>query len=260
MYEAAVQDPEQQIRVIEKIYRDNFTSSPAILKEDFSGTFWISAEWVKRRDNNFSIAVDLDKRVLRVGKSLHYQGLSSTQKKRIKILNQNVTEVTAKKADIVVGCNFSFFIFQQREQLAQYFKAAFKSLKKQGVFILETIGGSGFEEAPFKESRTIKRNGKNWFKYTWHHNSFDPINRRGQYSIQFDLNSGKKFKDAFTYDWRLWTIPEVKDLMLKAGFSSVQVYWEQDKPDNEGFSKYKMVETADNDYHTWIAYIVGVKG
>ena len=64
--------------------------------------------------------------------------------------------------------------------------------------------------------------------------------------------------DTFTYDWRLWTIPEVREAMREAGFDQTAVYWETEHK-GEGTGEYVRSEHGDNAY-AWVAYIVGVKG
>ncbi|MCB0321507.1 MAG: hypothetical protein KDD60_11330, partial [Bdellovibrionales bacterium] len=76
LYEASVQDPEQQIRVFHHVYSENFGRLPKLLKEDFSGTFWISSEWVKRGTDRQAYALDIEDAVLKAGKALHYGALS----------------------------------------------------------------------------------------------------------------------------------------------------------------------------------------
>jgi hypothetical protein len=66
-------------------------------------------------------------------------------------------------------------------------------------------------------------------------------------------------KDVFTYEWRVWTLPEVMDLMYESGFKEVQIYWEEEEPDDDGYTIFSRKNSADNDNNTWIAYIVGVK-
>lgn len=264
LYEAAVQDANQQVGIAEQVYKENFHSEPQVLKEDFCGTSWISCEWVTRGEHRESFGLDIDVEALEVGEYLHRRHLAPEQRKRVKLMRQNVLQPTAKKADAVAACNFSYFIFQQRGELLDYFHAAYESLKSNGVFLLETAGGPGFVEAPYKEARSIKhsagkKKGKKWFRYTWHQRSFDPQYRRGLYSIHFELANGKKWKDAFVYDWRIWTIPEVRDVLLEVGFDDVQVYWEEDDPDEEGYPIYSRREQGDSEFDTWIVYIVGVK-
>jgi hypothetical protein len=34
----------------------------------------------------------------------------------------------------------------------------------------------------------------------------------------------RHIRSVFTYHWRLWSVPELRDAMLEAGFASVEVY------------------------------------
>ena len=63
-------------------------------------------------------------------------------------------------------------------------------------------------------------------------------------------------EDAFAYRWRLWTLPEIRELLWEAGFSSVEVYWEgTDEESNEGNGNYEPSEVGDAD-PGWVCYIV----
>ena len=63
-------------------------------------------------------------------------------------------------------------------------------------------------------------------------------------------------EQAFTYHWRLWTLPEIRELLLEAGFRQVDVYWEgTDKNSEEGDGEFKPSEVGDADA-SWVCYIV----
>ena len=66
-------------------------------------------------------------------------------------------------------------------------------------------------------------------------------------------------QDAFQYDWRLWTIPEVREVLLEAGFDRADAYWEDsDARSGEGNGVYRRREHGSSD-PAWNAYIIGVK-
>ena len=69
-------------------------------------------------------------------------------------------------------------------------------------------------------------------------------------------------KRAFTYEWRYWTMPELKDLLREAGFSWVQSYFEQtDDEEGEGNGEYELDETGKSAENCagWIAYIIALE-
>jgi len=264
-YEVAVQDSKQQVQVLEQVYREVFDSEPKTLKEDFSGTCLISSEWVSRSADRKSYALDIDDEVLAAAHELHLDKLDADARKRIHIKKQNVLEPLKTQVDIAGAFNFSYFIFHLRAELLQYFRAGYDSLKTKGAFVLETAGGPGFVEAPFKEHRKIKhtfgkKRGKDWFRYTWHQKTFDPQSHEGSYAIHFRKASGERMQDAFTYDWRIWSIPEVRDALMEVGFRDVHVYWEnEESDDSDADLAYSRREAGDSEYDTYIVYIVGVK-
>jgi hypothetical protein len=109
---------------------------------------------------------------------------------------------------------------------------------------------------PVKESKRFSRGGKHWFTYTWEQRSFDPISHDAHYAIHFKLANGRRIQNAFEYDWRLWTIPEVRRALQEAGFPESRVFWEEADEDGYGSDVYSEVKKGDN-AHSWISYVVG---
>ena len=65
-------------------------------------------------------------------------------------------------------------------------------------------------------------------------------------------------KRAFEYHWRFWTVPEVREMLLEAGFSRTRVYWEKEDDDGEDTGEWAHSDEAPNN-ESWLCYIVGVK-
>lgn len=263
LYEAAVQDPEDQVKCFDFMYSDINNRLAQKLREDFCGTYSISTNWVKQRSTNSALAIDYDPEPLEQGKERHFSTLSMDQKERLKAIQEDVRNVKDPKSDIIAACNFSFYIFKKRQELVEYFKSSLESLDDDGILALEMVGGPGFIETPMKEQRTVKyehgeKKGKVWFRYFWDQHEYNPIQRNGLYSISFKLASGERFNNVFEYDWRIWTIPEVREALEDAGFSKSYVYWEIEDDDGDPTGEYEAVEEADND-DTWICYVVGKK-
>ncbi|OFZ22923.1 MAG: hypothetical protein A2X94_14945 [Bdellovibrionales bacterium GWB1_55_8] len=254
LYEQSVQSPDVQVDWFQSIYKDLRKKAAHSLREDFCGTFAISADWVRRDKKNSAQALDLDPEPLTYGLQAHGASLSADQVRRLNVLKQNVISVTPRRADVIAACNFSFCIFQQRSVLLDYFRACLASIKRDGVLILELAGGPGMIETT-RETRKIRQKGYK-YTYVWHQKSFDPVSRRGHYAIHFESKDWK-LKDAFTYDWRMWTIPEIRDALRDAGFKKTYVYWETEHR-GRASGEYVRSETGDNAY-SWVAYIVGAK-
>jgi len=56
----------------------------------------------------------------------------------------------------------------------------------------------------------------------------------------------------------MYTAPELRDLLLEAGFSKATVYWEGEDEDGEGNGEFTPDEKGEADL-AWIAYIVAEK-
>ena len=97
------------------------------------------------------------------------------------------------------------------------------------------------------------------FSYIWDQDQFDPVRQRATCYIHFKFPDGSKLDRAFTYEWRMYTIPEIRDALADAGFTDSKVYWEGTDPETgEGDGVYTEAETADND-EAWVCYIAGFK-
>lgn len=262
-YKAAVQDPKNMLDSLEQIYKQVFNTQPHTFREDFCGTFLYASEWVKRDPKHRAIGLDINRRPLSFGFAEHFPKLSKSQQRRLRVLEQNVLSSSKTKADLIAACNFSFYVLKTRRELLQYCRAANRALNSKGAFILEMIGGPAFEDAPHTERRTVPyprgaKAGEPWFTYFWRHRSFNPVNREGLYTISFKFPDGTMMRDTFSYDWRVWALPEVRECMKEAGFDEVLVFWEDEDEKRNDLGTYSPREKAEND-PTWICFVVGVK-
>lgn len=260
LYERSVQSPGWHIEWFQKVFQTLKRRPARSLREDFCGTLRLSTEWVASAPENTALGLDLDVETLAYGKRMHWKPLKPAQKQRLHFRQQDVRTPTAEKFDLIAACNFSFNIFKERSVLVNYFRAALKSLNRDGIFMLEVAGGPGMI-GKMRERKTVKAPelglpaGK--FVYVWDQRDFDPVTHDVLYSIHFQFADGTQMRDAFVYDWRLWTIPELRDALLEAGFSRVKVYWETEHR-GQGTGEYLPVERGDNAY-SWISYVVGVR-
>lgn len=256
LYEAAVQDPRPHVRLFDQIFYEVGKGKAKLLREDFCGTFALSQEWVKSRKDRYAIGLDLDPEPLSYGITTGLRKMKPSVRSRVTLYRKNVISRTKPLADIAVACNFSFNIFQDRKTLLRYFRCVRSSLRLGGVFVLELAGGPGMIEKG-KEMRKCRHRVLGRFEYEWDQREFDAITRRGLYSIHFRLPGQRKLKHAFEYDWRMWTIPEIRDALRDAGFGATHVYWELGDEKGEGTGEFVRSETGDNSY-SWIAQVVGV--
>lgn len=250
LYQESVQSPEIQFEFFDRVYRERHGRLPRVLKEDFCGTALLAREWVLRRDSNIAIGVDLDAPTLRWGREHNLDTLEADQRKRVTLHRDNVLHVTRPKVEIVVALNFSYFIFHTRDTLREYFIAARKSLGPGGLFIGDIFGGWEAQK-PMKE-----RTRYSGFTYVWDQTRFDPISNHAEFNIHFEFHNGGGIRRAFTYHWRLWSIPEITEILAEAGFDRVAIYWEEiDHSTGFGNSRFRRMTTARN-AEGWIAFFV----
>ena len=249
LYEESVQSPDADVRFFERIYKKTYGERPSLLREDFCGTAALCCEWVKRRGLNRAIGIDLDAPTLAWSRKHNLSQLGKDAD-RVKLIRGDVLNASRPRAQVVASLNFSYFIFKTRPLLLGYFRTVRESLKKRGIFVLDIMGGPDAQVPQFEETDYGK------FTYVWDQDSFNPITHDFKCHIHFKFPSGSKIRKAFTYDWRLWSVAEVKDLLLEAGFRKAHVYWEGSGPDGEGDGIFRKSLKGD-DSPAWIAYIVG---
>lgn len=255
LYERAVQEPEHEVRFFDRVFRKAYGHSPLVLREDFCGTAAVCCEWAKSKRSRRAMGVDIDSKPLDWGQKHNLVKLKSEAQQRVTLLQQDVRKVFGPKADIVAAQNFSFFIFKTRTELRHYFRIARRNLGKQGMLMLDVMGGPEVITENHEDVRRI--DGQ--FNYIWEQNRFDPITHDSRFYIHFRFKDGSVLKRAFCYEWRLWSIPEIRELLDEAGFARSDVYWEgTDSETDEGDGVYRARRHAPSD-PAWVAYVVGVK-
>jgi hypothetical protein len=252
IYEAAVQNVETEIEFLQETYRDLRGRDAISFREDFCGTASASCEWVRVGDQRHAIGVDIDADVLDWGRKNRVARLPEIDRARVKLLNEGVLQVKTDNVDIVGAFNFSYWIFKTRPELRDYFSRVRDALHDDGLFFLDAYGGS---EAFETQKEKTKCDG---FTYVWHQAKYEPVTGRALCHIHFKFPDGSKIKKAFSYDWRLWTLPELQELLLEAGFSKARVYWEGEDEDGEGNGDFFEESKGEAD-PAWIAYIVAEK-
>lgn len=258
LYEASVQDSPSELDFFHRVYQNVFNKKATVFREDFCSTFLNSVTWVKRNKKNIAYAVDLNPEPLEYGCANHIAKLSENQKERIFLFNENVLKVRTPPADLITVSNFSICFLKQRKSMVNYFTSCFKSLKSKGVVIFDLLGGEELAD-PVEDKTPFKLDDGTKAFYYWEHDGFNPINHEAKFHIHYKIKGKKKQMRVFSYDWRMWSLPELQDILKEAGFSSVDVYWEGDAPRGNGgngvFRKASKAESCP----IWIAYIVGIK-
>jgi SAM-dependent methyltransferase len=253
LYVRSVQSPDVEVAFFDRAFRGHYGRRPLTLREDFCGTAAVCYEWVRSNSERRAIGVDLDAEPLAWGVRRFSGKLNESQTARLRLVHGDV-RTTNSKAEIVAAQNFSYFCFHTRDDLRKYFRQARRCLGPEGMLVLDVLGGSEMMEDNREETTSF---GK--FKYVWDHVDFDPVSHHCNFAIHFRFKDGSELRNAFQYDWRLWSLPELRELLAEAGFSSSDVYWEgTERKTGDGNGVYTRRARGEAD-PAWVVYLVAWK-
>jgi hypothetical protein len=251
LYELAVQSPDSEVEFISRTFRRMRGRPARSIREDFCGSAAFACEWVRTHRENTAVGLDLHKPTLAWGRKHNVSKLDEAARARIHLLSRDVMHPGSgtRGMDAVVAMNFSYWVFKTRPLMRRYFEAVRGSLVRDGVFYLDHYGGY---EAQREQTERRRCAG---FTYVWDQAFFDPITHDYRCHIHFDFKRGPMMKRAFTYDWRLWTIPELREMLEEAGFRRSTVYWEGDDGRGGGNGVFRPRKVGES-CATFVSYIV----
>ena len=252
LYQASVQTPKADVWFFNRVFKKLRDRKPLSLREDFCGTGYLSATWVKSHADRTAIGVDIDASVVEWGREHNLRKLKNGARGRVTLHVADVLDGVGDRTDLACAMNFSYCVFKERDVLRRYFEVVRERLVDDGLFFCELYGG--FEAVvELEEEREVDD-----FTYIWQQKKYNPIDHHTLCYIHYRFRDGSKLRRAFTYDWRLWTIPELRELLLEAGFADVKVYWERMDDDGEGTGDFSETTEAENQ-DSWLCYLVGVR-
>lgn len=258
LYQKAVQAPEAEVDFFTKCFLDIRGTPAKLLREDFCGTAYLAVAWCKNQPEHLALGVDCCAETLAWGRRHNIEPEDPHVVRRISLVHADVCDVSDPKVDITCAMNFSYSFFKTRHALRQYFTTAHAGLNRYGLLILDMFGGVDTYDA-MEEEREVEDED---FTYIWEQESFNPITHGMVCHIHFLFPDGSRLDRAFTYQWRLWTIPEMRELLQEAGFRKVRVFWEEYRDDGdkdneylEGTGNYIEVQKVENQ-ESWVSYLV----
>ena len=250
LYQESVQSPAEDIKFLARIYKKTRNKPALHFREDFSGTSLLTAQWIKRSSKYTAEAFDIDPEPLAWGKKHIFDPLGKIADQAI-LHQADVREPSNKSPDVRCAQNFSYWIFKTREEMLGYFRSVYNDIADDGIFVLDVHGGPECQEE--MEEETEQDGG---FTYVWDQDEFWPVTHEAKMHIHFRFPDGSEMKRAFSYEWRLWTIPELRDILVDAGFKQVDCYWEGTAEDGEsGNGIFRKSKRGENDL-SWVAYLV----
>lgn len=250
LYEASVQDAPGEVDLVERLLRRSGRRALR-LREDFSGTALVAAEWVRRGPGRSAVAVDRDPEVHAWAREHRLPALGAAAR-RLRLVTADVRAPNGRGYDAVVAFNYSYSAFKTREDLGGYLRRVRTALAPGGVMVLDVFGGWDAQKE-LVERRRIGGGAR----YVWEQESFDPITHHLRAAIHFEVPGRRRLSRAFRYDWRLWTLPELRELFGEAGFEAIEVLWDV-APLGEDV-RYLPRGSASNQ-PGWLAYVVGRRG
>jgi len=240
LYQQTVQAPDFEVENASKFYRRRVGRKALSLREDFCGTALLCAKWVESDPERTAVGVDIDPSVLGWGREHNIEPLGDDAA-RVTLVEGDVRGGDDQTADVLMALNYSYFCFKDRDTLRGYFEAAKRHLNPDGLFFIDLFGGWESQQV-LEEERKHKH-----YRYVWDQAAFNPITSEFLAHIHFRFRDGSELKRAFTYDWRLWTIPELRELLGEAGFGHVEVLWEDEDEDGDGTGTYRPRKRVEND-------------
>lgn len=254
LYQWSVQSPEFEIGTLDGFYKKHYKKKALSMREDFCGSAYFCAEWVKSDPKRTATGVDLDPHVLKWGEAYNLKPLGKKSSK-VKLVCSDVRKVPGKdRFDMITAFNYSSCYFYTRKELLAYVTSAKESLSKDGMFVIDLWGGWESQELVTDKRKVSSPKGS--FIYVWRRPWFNPINNRYLGIIDFKFKDGTKIKNAFQYEFRVWSTQELLEIFHDAGFPKVDLMWEGEDKKGEGTGKYKPESKAVN-CPSWCAYVVG---
>jgi len=251
LYEKSVQNPDTEIPFIRRVYRREYGRQPRFLREDFCGTALLCAAWVRAHREHTALGVDLDGPTLSWGRANNLAPLGRAAA-RVTLIHDDVRNVRRPRADVLTATNFSWWGMKTRAELAAYFRNCRASLADEGMLLLDCYGGPEAQQVQVEEREL------DGFDYLWDQDGFNPVTGETRCYIHFAFPDGSRLEKAFRYDWRVWTLPETRDLLVECGFRKVVVYWEGTTADGEPNGVFRPSRKGDL-APAWIAYILAFR-
>ncbi len=259
MYELAVQGVEHEIDFVTREFKKLTGRDLRFLREDFAASAAAACEFVKRHRGNRAVALDIDKPVLEWGRRHNVGAMNEDQQGRISLLLRNVMTPgrEASGVDAVAAMNFSYWVFDTRESLLNYFKIVHRTMKRDGVLFMDAYAGWDADKL-LTERRRVYAKGSH-FTYVWDQAEFDPFTNRIVCKIHFEFQKGPALRNAFVYHWRLWSLAELFELLKLAGFKKTTLYQEGDDKRGGGNGVFSPTRGKAEHCASQVVYLVAEK-
>lgn len=217
LYQLAVQSCDIQVRFLRALH----ANEPQVLADDFSGPAGLARAWLTLNDRYAAVATDTDDIPLAHAFVRTAEDLGNATLRRLALQRASVLEAGGH-ADIIAALNFAVCELPSRQQLVTYFRHAQFRLNSQGIIVIDTYAGpSAFDTGSYTQ---IIETPAGELTYQWEQRAADPMSGRVSNSIHITLPTGEHLEDLFVYDWRLWSVPEIREALREANFRHTEVH------------------------------------
>lgn len=252
LYEWCVQSPEMQARFLRALHGGR----PRVMVEDFCGPASIARAWSLLGSGYAAHGVDRD------AEPLTHALLRASEQRipegRFSVARADVLRTLCPKegADVIAAFNFAVCELHDRRRLLSYLRRVRNRLKPKGIFACDVYGGVD-SYSPGTSVRKI-RTPVGRVEYTWQQRRADPLSGRVENAMHFRIGAARPLRNAFVYDWRLWSVPELLDALTETGFRSVQVHLSYGEAiDGSGNPVPTAAEPWSEAGDRYVAYVVG---
>jgi SAM-dependent methyltransferase len=252
-YVNSVQSADHDASLIWRMFKDANDSrrmKNITIREDFCGTGALCFEWVKLGPSHRAVGVDIDASALSWGRRYYGARTNAEASSRVSLVCDDVMSYNLTKPDVICALNFSFYFMKDRCDLLRYFKRCRKDLRTNGLLVLDAFGGPAYLGAHSDR----RRNSEKKFSFWWEVESFDAISHNIKTHLHFKPDGQKLRKRVFSYDWRLWTLPELTDVLRQAGFTKIEYWAEGLNSRGDGNGRFGKIKSEKN-CETWVTYV-----
>lgn len=228
LYEMSVQNPLIEVTNLLMMHHHVHNNqnqryiAPLILREDFCGTALLCKAWLERNVLHRALGIDWDSSVLDYSKNTHF----SNSCDNIRLYCNDVLKHDPEygPVDIIASLNYSICYFHTRNSLLLYLSNIIRNnyLNPGGIFVCDLFGGAEYHDLEQPLIQTIRSISN--FKYIFEQKNLDILTNRINCSMHFKFRDGSTIKNAFQYDFRMWTFFELKEIFTDAGFTRVYIW------------------------------------
>ncbi|MGI9310825.1 MAG: class I SAM-dependent methyltransferase [bacterium] len=247
LYQRSVQSPQHDAALLQRLYRQARGASAHHLREDFCGSAATLRAWLAQGADFTGEGYDIDPDALDWAARHHFR--NARVRRRVNLRAADARARSRVAPDIRCAFNFSYWIFRERTEMLDYFRTARDDLGVGGVLALDLHGGG---EA-FSEEEQVTDCGD--FEVVCHQTDVCPVDHSANLALHFRFPDGSQMRDAFRYRWRIWSLPEIADLLREAGFADIRVHWCIEEGDD---CRYEMTRFGHND-PAWLACLAALK-